>query len=510
MNATSPSIMSDSQDCNDNNETMLFQYYDAGSLREYYKALEGIDDFCERAFLLSHGKRSGDIIRYPQTINEGDLVIQDTALYQALSVMLTTPRKTGWADQKNECMIALINSLIDSATDILDEKKDLALPVEPDHWEVSRAYCRSWLAQAFLCNLVGDPVAQLKPSGVESSSGLNFGPLFWDTGHTGIAVEKCKCLVNYFLQTCHPLHGFWEEIITFDRVSLSMEPFTSIPAWNNVTFPPEGSQTDSVLKRVTTQGMETDEAHAMVNFANSVFGVGEFFSDSATQEEILQMCCPEFNLGMLVFGQLHDDTVVVARNIRRFSLYSGYDSTFSFHGTNKRTTDPQTFIVMDASIIIDHEQQFSLESNWRDIRKAYLGFLASAATSVQLSGGESFLKLPRFLNSIIVSTGKWGCGAFGGNVVLKFLQQIVAAQLVWTDAEALPSAPNPLVSLLYSSYHNAELKSTLEQVYDDCQGLTPHQLLHCVLIKPELFPSDGVTRDQYSKLFHTLRSIDRA
>lgn len=48
------------------------------------------------------------------------------------------------------------------------------------------------------------------------------------------------------------------------------------------------------------------------------------------------------------------------------------------------------------------------------MQKAYLGFLNA--------------------DSPYISTGKWGCGAFGGDVTLKFLQQIMASQLAGKKA----------------------------------------------------------------------------
>ena len=59
-----------------------------------------------------------------------------------------------------------------------------------------------------------------------------------------------------------------------------------------------------------------------VNFANAVFGYGEFIA-SCTQEEILQIMAPEMNLGLLHFGTMAPSQVIVVRNVRRFSEYEG-------------------------------------------------------------------------------------------------------------------------------------------------------------------------------------------
>ena len=65
------------------------------------------------------------------------------------------------------------------------------------------------------------------------------------------------------------------------------------------------------------------DATGFVNFANAIFGYGEFIA-SCTQEEIIQVCCPEFNVGMLLLGVMADGEVVNVRGCRRYSRYSGY------------------------------------------------------------------------------------------------------------------------------------------------------------------------------------------
>ena len=73
------------------------------------------------------------------------------------------------------------------------------------------------------------------------------------------------------------------------------------------------------------------DATAFVNFANAIFGYGEFIA-SCTQEEILQVCCPEFNVGLAFLGRMQEDEVVVVRAVRRFAAYRGYLQTFRCTG----------------------------------------------------------------------------------------------------------------------------------------------------------------------------------
>mmetsp|Transcript_13568 Transcript_13568/g.23775 ORF Transcript_13568/g.23775 Transcript_13568/m.23775 type:complete len:224 (+) Transcript_13568:292-963(+) len=140
---------------------------------------------------------------------------------------------------------------------------------------------------------------------------------------------------------------------------------------------------------------------------------------SCTQEEVLQVCCPEFNVGMLHFGTLSDQQVVVVRNVRRTSDYSGYMHTFKF----KPLTDPLVPLASDGALprvgdIITMDAvmraHYDTANQLRDINKAELAF-----------GGAAMERAGRYC----VSSGRWGCGIFGGYVPHKVVQQALAAHL---------------------------------------------------------------------------------
>jgi hypothetical protein len=133
-------------------------------------------------------------------------------------------------------------------------------------------------------------------------------------------------------------------------------------------------------------------ATAFVNFAGSHFGYGRFIC-SCTQGEILRVCCPEFNVGMLFIGRMGEDEVVNVLGCRRFSAYEGYLRSC-------RCTGPlplqgggavQGILTLDACVS-DH---FLEASVLRDIGKAYTSF----ASLVPTPSGQP----------PVVSTGRWGC-----------------------------------------------------------------------------------------------------
>merc|ERR1719488_36269 len=138
------------------------------------------------------------------------------------------------------------------------------------------------------------------------------------------------------------------------------------------------------------------DATAFVNFANRNFGYGRFIA-SCTQEEILQVCCPEFNVGMLFVGEMRDGEVVNVRGARRFARYAGY---------------------LDACLA----RHFDRDMQLRDLGKAIAAFGALRAARGGGGGDDDD-------GDVVVSTGRWGCGVFGGVPAHKFLQQLIAASL---------------------------------------------------------------------------------
>ena len=160
--------------------------------------------------------------------------------------------------------------------------------------------------------------------------------------------------------------------------------------------------------------MEAPPADAFVNFANSNFGYGCFIP-SCTQEEILQMCCPEFNVGMLLIGAMGDGEAVNVRGCRRYSRYTGYLDSYECAGAWPSHTIC-TILTLDACT----HAHFSRRHLLRDVRKAYTSF-AMLAEAKRADGDAT--------STAVVSTGRWGCGVFGGVPAHKFLQQLIAASL---------------------------------------------------------------------------------
>jgi len=219
----------------------------------------------------------------------------------------------------------------------------------------------------------------------------------------------------------------------------------------------------SVVRRLTSRPMEESSAVGFVDFANANLHIGHIMP-SMTQEEVLFSCCPECFVGMLFTEYFEADEAMVIRNVVRFSTYEGYLYDFHWTGVTHQLVPPKQeqeqqkqaeaqaqqepqqiqqeqqekqqelqqpkqeeqqkqeqqkqeqqkqqnqqlgslvhdIVVLDASM--GRQSQFLERTIIRDLNKAYIGFLAAANSSARDPNSCYY-----------ISTGHWGCGAFGGD-----------------------------------------------------------------------------------------------
>jgi hypothetical protein len=192
-------------------------------------------------------------------------------------------------------------------------------------------------------------------------------------------------------------------------------------------------------------------ADALVDFANEQIHIGKIIA-SATQEEALFSMRPELFPAIILFETMLEHEVVLIHGARMLCECKGYGESFRFV---KLLDDPlphqsehiPIIIVMDAHVNCGH--QFRSAESDRDLNKAFTGFafLKPGQPHLPLSaeGCEATVQWPT------VATGNWGCGAFRGNPVLKFVQQLMAARV----AKA---------SLLYSTFGSQDLCRMLTSI----------------------------------------------
>jgi hypothetical protein len=175
------------------------------------------------------------------------------------------------------------------------------------------------------------------------------------------------------------------------------------------------------------------EATTHVDFANKSLMIHRIIP-SATQEEIMFSVRPECFIALPLFNTLREHEAVIIRNARIYETYRGYADSFTFsnfepsllldHASPSSTIEaarktsggkipcPEV-IAIDAHVNLsgNPRRQFTNEFSIRDLDKTWIGFQGVAESQQER----------------VIGTGPFGCGAFNGNVFLKFLQQLMAA-----------------------------------------------------------------------------------
>lgn len=223
---------------------------------------------------------------------------------------------------------------------------------------------------------------------VKTAGSLSLAQLY--ESEESSAVERIVCLLAYLHQA-----DAADDAPTLTYARHKRDP-AGAPEWATLARPVGDARV-----HLHTGRMEDPDAEVFFDFANRDLHIHAVIP-SLTQEEVLFSTCPELLPAILVCERMADDEVLVLNGARRVCEYSGYLRSFRFEGL-RADRRVQEVLAADA-VFRDH---FSPGSVRRDLDKAWLGFTSCRGRSV--------------------STGHWGCGAFGGNRVAKFLQQGCAA-----------------------------------------------------------------------------------
>ncbi|KAJ8613772.1 hypothetical protein CTAYLR_008845 [Chrysophaeum taylorii] len=212
---------------------------------------------------------------------------------------------------------------------------------------------------------------------------------------------------------------------------------------------------------MTEAKIESSRASHHVDFANRRLHVGRVIA-SATQEEVLFSIRPDLFGAMIGCEPMAEDEAIVVRGAARYNDYRGYLRTFRYAGSyqnHHREDEPPAIVAIDAVVVDEYAAQFSQEALVRDLRKAYVG--VSGATSV--------------------STGGWGTGAFGGDPILKWVQQWIAASLGGVER------------LEYSCYGNPSLYGRLTRLGSRVKNIPVSRLwkIACEFQKQQQTTEDG-------------------
>lgn len=215
-----------------------------------------------------------------------------------------------------------------------------------------------------------------------------------------LSLEKLKLLFNYFEQLMDKGEANLSQVITVQRISgTTNDLLTKEYPLAEVTFVHGHIQCSDPIK---------------VDFANKDIGGGVLRYGSC-QEEILFLANPELIGLMSLVDTLGPHEAIVVSGITQYNKVSGYGYDLQFAGSfPEEERVSQTIIMIDA---IDyrgkvHDQRLEV-NKYLELQKAINGFIACGPGSQ-------------------IATGNWGCGAFQGDILLKFMIQWMAATVTGT------------------------------------------------------------------------------
>uniref|UniRef100_A0A7S3V2G4 poly(ADP-ribose) glycohydrolase n=1 Tax=Aplanochytrium stocchinoi TaxID=215587 RepID=A0A7S3V2G4_9STRA len=287
--------------------------------------------------------------------------------------------------------------------------------------ELTRSQVRSILSATFFDVPIGS---------------LSMFSLYNSSNNVGVA--RIMCQIAYF----HQISTENQNILEDEHIIVNRRCSSSFPDWSTLDKPLSAASFSSELR------IEESKALSHVDFANAKLHIGRILP-SATQEEILFSIKPELFIAVLIADEgMKENESIRIEGARQYSDYSGYLDSFTFLGVKKQCFSPVPDIIAIDALIAKGNNQFEEANMRRDTNKAYLGFF------------------PRIRDDEVdatVSSGNWGSGAFGGDVSLKFVQQLLAASAAG-------------VMLEYSTFQNPSLEKRLKAINDMLQSKTVSQV----------------------------------
>ncbi|XP_039248533.2 poly(ADP-ribose) glycohydrolase-like [Styela clava] len=287
------------------------------------------------------------------------------------------------------------------------------------------------LANAFLCTF---PRRNSSSSTSEYASfpSINFNRIFVGSGSD----KSDKSIVGKL----HSIFHYFKRVTTempSGSVTFEHRVCNDFPVWNKTPC-------ELCELHICKDGLIEDQGKGMLqmDFANKYVG-GGVLGSGMVQEEILFSICPELIVSRLFTEVLDDNECLIIMGAERFSKYSGYANTFVWEGDyiDSNTRDSwrrkvSHILALDATRFTNFEDQFKIGKIRRELNKLYCGFRCEFDPDY----------------SPAIATGNWGCGAFGGDPVLKALLQLMAAAVVGRD-------------LCYFTFSDSALMHTIHEMY---------------------------------------------
>jgi len=265
---------------------------------------------------------------------------------------------------------------------------------------------------------------------------------------------QLRCILNYFAMIYRSKPEVQSTTVTYTRRVLNMKYLDGL-------FSPAAlSQNSKPLTKLKflPGGIELAEGTLQTDFANKYIGGGVLHA-GCVQEEIMFLVKPECLVSLLLFEVMKPNEAIIISGTRTYSDYKGYGFGFRWTKPFDTKLPPLTkegqyktsFAAIDA---IQGGTRGNPNLIKREMRKAYVGFSAEE-------------KEVGFQTDT-VSTGKWGCGAFGGSPAIKLIVQWIAA----TEAGR---------SVQFYPWDNNKNDKLLERLAKGCENHTVSQLYNLLI-----------------------------
>ena len=219
----------------------------------------------------------------------------------------------------------------------------------------------------------------------------------YDNDNFPLGIQKLLCYFNYYFYMFKNKNIF-EEKVFLEQKNIEKK------------FDFEQCQIPITKYNFKEKGIEICYGENHVDFANSrlIFCIWP----SITQEELIFCVRPELVVLPIFIEKMSDNDIIFMRNSLQINKSSGYGETFKFEGQYKDIDyikRNNTIIAMDSYDSNSYEKKIIL----RDLHKCYIGFKYA---SNEKNG--------------IICTGKWGCGAFGNDPILKLIEMFIVATVL--------------------------------------------------------------------------------
>ena len=227
-----------------------------------------------------------------------------------------------------------------------------------------------------------------------------------------VSVNRIKCFLAYF-DFAHNIfeskNNYFEKNVIVERIIFKRDKIINHLSKCENKF--EEKDINIHIKSMDTPEIETQ---SIVDFANMDLQTGQIIP-SATQEEILFSTRPEMYIAMFICQRIYENEILIISGADKLFEYEGYSQNFkylkineSIYNDNYNNNLNENILALDATMF-DH---YLYNNVIQDISKFY--------TACNYCKNK--------YNNPAISTGSWGCGAFGSDRAHKFLQQLLCAK----------------------------------------------------------------------------------